>query len=280
MKSAVNLVGILLAIYAVMVAFLYVFQSRMLYQPQFPGGSQPVTPEDAGMAYEDVIMRTADGLNVHGWFVPSYSQRGVLLFFHGNAGDITTRLESVALFQRLGLSVLIVDYRGYGRSEGSPSEKGTYRDARAAWEHLTRERGIGADQIVIFGRSLGGAVAAQLASVTRPAALIVESAFTSVPDLAARHYRFLPVRLLSRYRYDTRRYVSETSASVLVIHSRDDEIVPFEMGRQIYESAAEPKAFLELRGGHNDAVFRSADAYSSGLAAFLDRTLPVRERQD
>lgn len=274
MKTVMNLLLVLLAAYALVIALFYAFQSRMLYQPRFPGGSQDVAPSSAGLAYEDVWLQTSDGLRLHGWFIPTYAARGVLLFFHGNAGDITTRLDSVALFHRLGLSVLIVDYRGYGRSEGSPSERGTYRDADSAWRHLTEDRGIDSDKIVIFGRSLGGAVAAQLASRTAPGALIVESAFTSVADVAARHYRYLPVGLLTRFRYEAIKYVGQTSAPVLVIHSRDDEIVPFDMGEQLYQAANEPKVFIWLRGGHNDAAFQSATDYSEGLQKFLDRHLP------
>ncbi|UCC14414.1 MAG: alpha/beta hydrolase [Gammaproteobacteria bacterium] len=275
MKIVLNLLLVLLAAYALVIALIYVFQARMLYQPRLAGGSLDVNPSSAGLAYEDVTLLTSDGLRLHGWFVPAYSARGALLFFHGNAGDISTRLESVALFHQLGLSVFIVDYRGYGRSEGSPSERGTYRDADSAWRHLTEERGIDEDKIVIFGRSLGGAVAAQLASRTAPGALIVESVFTSVPDVAARHYRYLPVGLLSRFRYEAVKYVSLTSAPVLVVHSRDDEIVPFDMGQQLYRAADEPKSFIELRGGHNDAVFQSAAEYTEGLKKFLDRHLPA-----
>jgi uncharacterized protein len=183
------------------------------------------------------------------------------------------------IFHDLGLSVLIFDYRGYGRSEGRPSEQGTYLDAEAAWVHLTVDREINPGNIVLFGRSLGGAVAARQAAVDTPAALILESVFTSVPDLAARYYRFIPVRLLSRFRYDTLAAVRKVSCPVLVIHSPNDEIIPYENGRRLYEAAGEPKSFLALRGSHNEGFLASGSQYVNGLEAFIS-SLPGQRPED
>jgi fermentation-respiration switch protein FrsA (DUF1100 family) len=275
MKSLLHLLAVAIGGYAVFAALIYVFQSRMIFQPNLFGVIAGGDPSDIDLDFEDVFVDAEDGVRVHGWFVPANPVRGVLLFFHGNAGNITHRLDSIALFHGLGLSVFIVDYRGYGRSEGRPTEQGTYRDARAAWRYLTQARGIDPGKIVVFGRSLGAAMASRLGMETSAAGLIVESAFTSVPDMAARHYPYLPVRRLTRFRYDTLEHVQNSSVPVLVVHSENDEIAPFEMGRAIFENAPEPKSFVTLNGGHNEAVFTSTSAYLSGLREFLDRVVPV-----
>jgi fermentation-respiration switch protein FrsA (DUF1100 family) len=263
-----------LGVYLALGLVLYVSQSRLLYYPNVPSRAVVATPARIGLAYEEVAFVAADGVRLHGWFLPAgAAPRGVLLFFHGNAGNISHRLDSLAIFHRLGLSVLIFDYRGYGRSEGKVTEAGTYLDAEAAWRHLTETRGIPEDSIVLFGRSLGAAVAARLATRRRPRALILESGFTSVPDLAARYYRIFPVRWLTRFRYDARAALGAVQCPVLIAHSRDDEIIPVAHGRALFAAAAEPKAFLELGGGHNDGFLASGRTYTDGLAAFLARHL-------
>ena len=171
-----------LACYAVLALVVYLMQARMLYLPDVPGRSLDRTPADIGADYEDVWIRTADGVTLHGWYVAGHSDR-VLLFFHGNAGNISHRLESIRQFLQLGLSVLIIDYRGYGQSEGRTTEQGIYRDAEAAWNYLTGSRGTPQERIVLFGRSMGASAAAYLAARQRPLALVVESSFTSVPDI-------------------------------------------------------------------------------------------------
>ena len=216
----------------------------------------------------------ADGTRLHGWFVPATSPRGTLLFSHGNAGNIGHRLDSIRQFHSLGLNVLIYDYRGFGASEGKPTEAGTYLDVKAAWDYLLEERMIAAQEIIIFGRSLGAAMATELASQNRSAAVILESAFTSVPDMAASIYPWLPVRLLSRYQYNNLEKVSLISSPLLVIHSRADEIVPYVHAERLFAAANEPKQFLELSGGHNDGNHVSHDVYMQTLRRFLERTLP------
>jgi fermentation-respiration switch protein FrsA (DUF1100 family) len=247
----------------------------MLYLPELPSRELATTPRAIGLAYEDVWLRTEDGVQLHGWHVPAAQARGTLLFFHGNAGNISHRLDSIRIFHDLGLSVLIFDYRGYGQSEGRPSEIGTQRDAIAAWRFLTEERGVAPQRIVLFGRSLGAAVAAWLATQRAPAALIVESAFTSVPDVAAEHYWWLPVRWLARFDYATRDYVQAVRCPVLVVHSPDDEIIAFRHGEAIYAAAREPKQLLRLRGSHNEGFLLSGATYTGGLDAFLTRYLPA-----
>ena len=259
------------AAYGLLVLLVYLMQGRMLYLADVPGRALDATPDQAGMTYEDVWLRTSDGVDIHGWYINGESDR-VLLFFHGNAGNISHRLFSIRQFLDLGLSVFIIDYRGYGQSGGRVNEQGFYRDADAAWRHLTEERGFSGEQIVIFGRSLGGSVAAKLAADVEPQALILESTFTSVPDAAQDIYPWLPARWLSRLRHETSEYVRDVGAPVLVVHSRDDEIIPYHHGERIYEAANEPRSMLTIRGGHNDAIATDENAYLSGLRQFLAET--------
>lgn len=252
--------------YGVFLLLVFLFQSHLLY---FPMKKIEATPADAGLSYEPVKIITEDGVTLDSWFIPADNPRGVLLFFHGNAGNISHRLDSLRIFHRLGLSVLIFDYRGYGRSTGTPSEEGTYRDAEAVWRYLSEQRHVPDREMAYFGRSLGAAIAAYMAGRHPPRALILESAFTSVPDLAADLYPFLPARSLSRFRYRTSEYLKTVSCPVLVVHSRDDEIIPFGHGRKLYDAAREPKQFLELRGGHNEGFLQSGSIYTEGLDAFL-----------
>ena len=248
---------------------MFLLQSRLIYYPNMPSRAVTATPDQAGLIYERVEFAAEDGVRLDGWFLPAEIPRGVLLFFHGNAGNISHRLESLRIFRDLGLSTFIFDYRGYGRSEGKVSEQGTYRDAEAAWRYLTVERGIPEQSIVYFGRSLGASIAAHLAMTHVPKALILESAFTSAPDVAARTYPFLPVRWLARFQYNTREYLESVTAPVLVVHSSQDEIIRFEHGRALFAGANEPKRFLELRGGHNEGFLVSGKAYVSAIDAFL-----------
>lgn len=262
--------------YGLIVAFVYAMQGRMLYLPNMPGRELAATPQNIGMAYEDLWLDTDDGVRIHGWFVPGTGP-GVLLFFHGNAGNISHRLDSIRQFHGLGLSVLIIDYRGYGQSQGRTTEQGTYRDAHAAWRYLTGVRGVEASDIVLFGRSLGASVASRLAAEQQPGALIVESSFTSVPEIAQELYPWLPARWLSRLKHATRDHVRRVRCPVMVIHSRDDDIIPFAHGEAIFQAANEPRTLLEIRGTHNDAFLRDEENYLAGLRRFLgEYEEPVR----
>jgi fermentation-respiration switch protein FrsA (DUF1100 family) len=261
-----SIVLVTLGVYIAVAILMLLLQSRFVY---FPTRDIEVTPADAGLAYEDISMDTSDGVTLNGWFVGAEHSRGVILFCHGNGGNISHRLQSIEIFNGLGLSVFIFDYRGYGRSKGTPSESGTYRDAEAAWHYLVNVRGVSPADIVIFGRSLGGAVGARLARERESAALIVESAFTSVEDLGAEIYPYLPVRLLSRFHYRTVEYLARVRCPVLVIHSRDDELVPHRHGQRLFQAANKPKQFLEISGGHDDGFSVSGEYYRSEIDIFL-----------
>jgi len=273
LQNLVYLLFLVAVTYGAIALYLFIMQPRLLYYPDMPGREPEATPAAVGLAYEDVALQTVDDIRLHAWFIPAENPRATVLFCHGNAGNISHRLDSIRLLHSLGLQVLIFDYRGYGKSEGRPSEKGTYRDVNAAWHYLREVRGLTEAGIIIFGRSLGAAVAADLASRTRPAAVILESAFTAVPDMAAEFYPWLPVRLLSRYRYDNLGKVARIARPLLLVHSRQDEIIPFAHGEVLFGRAREPKQFLELTGGHNDAFQSSRKAYTHGLKSFLDTHL-------
>jgi hypothetical protein len=260
-------------LYILFCFFLFIMQGKLIFYPNTGGRELHASPEDIGLDYESVTINTSDNVRLHGWFVKAAKQRGTLLFFHGNAGNISHRLDSLRIFNNLGLSTLIIDYRGYGQSQGRISEEGTYLDAEAAWLYLTEQKGIDPKRIIVFGRSFGGAVAANLSTDNPSAALILESVFSSVPDMAASLYPIFPVRLLSRYQYDTRKALRSISTPVLIVHSPDDEIIPFENGRILFDSARAPKSFLEIRGSHNDGFLVSGQTYLQGLDSFISASL-------
>lgn len=268
MRMLASILATAAAGYVAIAGLLYLYQDRLVY---FPERTLTATPTQAGLAYEPVRFITADGVGLSGWFIPAPNARGTLLFCHGNAGNISHRLESIRQFHQLGLDVFIFDYRGYGESEGVPSEEGTYLDAEAARRYLVEERQRVPARMVYFGRSLGAAVAAWLAIRHPPRALIVESSFTSVPDFGAEIYPWLPVRWLARLQYPTREYLQQTRAPVLVVHSREDEIVPFRHAEALYAAANPPRELLEIRGGHNDGFLVSGRRYIEGVDAFLRR---------
>lgn len=264
------LTGLLLGAYAALMLLLYLGQGRLLYHPTPLARAPGVDPGRIGLAFEEVTLMSADGPRLSGWFIPARNPRATLLFCHGNAGNISHRLDSIRLFHELGLSVLIFDYRGFGRSEGAPGEEGTYLDAHAAWTYLSETLGLPAHSIILFGRSLGGAVAAELATRVRAGGLVLESPFTSVPDRAAELYPWLPVRLLSRFRYDTLNRLGTIDTPLMILHSRDDELIPIAHGERLFAAARAPKRFVTLRGGHNNGYRVSEEEYRRQWSTYLD----------
>lgn len=272
-KPFISIGIILILSYAVILLVVYLRQDSMLF---FPERTLWTTPESEGFSYEEVMLKTNDGVNISAWYVPAENERGVLLFCHGNAGNISHRMDSIRIFHDMNLSVLIFDYRGYGNSEGKPSEDGTYLDAEAAWDYLVRVKQKKPEKVVLFGRSLGAAVAAEIAQRKNPGALILESAFTSVPDIGQSLYPFFPVRLLSKYRYATVEKIADIACPKLIIHSPEDEIIPFRFGQRIFERASQPKEFLSIRGGHNEGFLMSGKIYTEGIRKFLEKYLVVQ----
>ena len=247
-------------------AFMYYQQPKMTF---YPLTKLDATPDDWGLTYENVRLHTADGFALHGWYVPHAGAEQVLLFFHGNAGNISHRRASLAIFHRLGLNVLMIDYRGYGQSEGSPTEHGLYRDAAAAWTYLINEKGFSENNLVVFGRSLGGAVAVDLASKVTARGLILESTLSSSRDFAHLVLPVLSRLIYMRFDFASVAKMPKVKAPVLVLHSPDDEIMPFELGERVFKAANEPKSFVRMRGGHNDGVHLSQPEYEQALAGWL-----------
>lgn len=215
---------------------------------------------------EDVWLTASDGTKLHSWFIPARKHSELtVLFCHGNAGNISHRFEKIDILRESGANVLIFDYRGFGRSAGTPNEVGTYRDAQAAYDYLTSR----AAKIVLYGESLGAAVAVDLATKNRTAGVIIEGAFTSTADVGRKLFPYLPVGLLVRNRYDTLSKIGRVNAPLLMFHSRDDEFFSMRHANRLLAAAREPKRLVELRGDHNDAFAVSLDTYRSALAEFL-----------
>ena len=267
-----TLAGTLLVLTTLMLAF----ERQLIY---FPSRVLDLEPEDLGLEHEEVFLAADDGVRIHAWLLPVAGARRLVLVCHGNAGNVSHRLDRARQMQRrLGVSVLLFDYRGYGRSEGSPDEEGTYRDARAAYRYAVETKGIRPEAIVLFGESLGAAVAAQLALETPARALVLESAFTSIPDMARAAYPFLPpVGPLIRTRYATVAKARRLTLPLLMLHGERDDIVPLAQGRRVFEAAGGPKRFVTIAGaGHNDTYLVGGDAYWDAFAAFLDSIGAVR----
>ncbi|HUI07903.1 MAG TPA: alpha/beta hydrolase [Verrucomicrobiae bacterium] len=268
--------------FVALVLWLRWSEPRMLY---YPVREIEPTPDKLGRKYEDVTLTTSDGIPINGWFLPApqppsanhepsvggHRSPITVLFFHGNAGNISHRFEKLEVFGALGVDAFIIDYRGYGRSEGKPSEDGTYRDARAAYEYLTKTRSCQPLTVVVYGESLGSAVAADLATKVDIGGLVLEEAFTSVPDVGQKMFPYLPVRWLVRTQYDTLAKMPRIHAPLLIFHSRDDEFFDLRHAQRLLAAANEPKQLIELRGGHNDAFVTSAETYRAGLKEFFAR---------
>ncbi len=272
MRAALRVVRLLAISYIAVMALLFLFQNKLVYFPM--QGKYTMTPQVRGLPFETVKLSTEDGEQLAAWWIPASSAapvRGVVLLFHGNAGNIAHRIDYARMFHDLGYSTFLVDYRGYGESSGEPSEAGTYRDATASWAWLTATRGIKASDIVIFGESLGGGIATWLAAQQAPRALILSSTFTSVPDLGAEIYPWLPVRWISRIQYNNLANLAQILAPVLIAHSPADEIIPYAHGKRLYAVAHQPKAFLEMSGGHNEGFVFAREEWVKAVQEFMGR---------
>ena len=267
MAVLITIASIIAAVYLGLSVLLFLTQSRVLYQPSREYG---YNPEGYGLQYEVVSLITPDGQSLAAWFVPAEGADRTVLFCHGNAGNISHRLDTLKMFHELRLNCLIVDYRGYGQSSGKPTEKGTLIDILTGYQWLIEEKGTHPEQIILFGRSLGGSIAAIIAKDVHPGGLVLESVFTSFNDVGAHYYPWLPVRLFSRFDYNTLEAVRQVTCPVLVIHSPDDEIIPYKFGQEIYDAASEPKQFAELKGTHNEGVFENGSLYKQIWQDWLD----------
>lgn len=271
----ISLIATLPVLYLGICSFVYFYQSRLIYRP-----SREVrdSPASRGLVHENVGVTTEDGVRLAGWRLPHPDPKGTVLFFHGNAGNVAHRLKEACDWHGLGYHVFVFDYRGFGRSEGRPSEEGLYRDARAAWRHLIEDRREDPKRIILAGRSLGGAVAIDLARRHPPGALVVESTFTSLPEVARRKYPWLPVRRLCRHRFASIDKVPHIPCLKIFLHGREDRLIPPAMGRRLFEAAAAPKHFIETPGGHGDAGMFYAPEFTRRVTSLLDEAAPVESR--
>lgn len=242
----------------------------MIFHPS-PGAD--LRPERLGLVAKDVYLDTADGVRIHAFWLPASGATRALLFLHGNAGNASHRLPNAADLAALDIAVLLLDYRGYGLSAGKPSETGVYRDARAALSHLTGELGFAEDRVVVFGRSLGGAVAVDLVQDRAVAGVVLESTFTSLAGMA--RSILLPAAPFVRGRFDSVTKIRRLRAPVLFFHGDRDEIVPYPLGRELFDAAPEPKWFETIeRAGHNDTLAVGGRAYLERIGRFLDEVAP------
>jgi hypothetical protein len=276
-KFLLPVIRILAFAYIGLAIALYLGQSNLVFMP-----SKDVieTPEILSIKFENIQITTRDNVNLDSWFVPAKDNdlvgKGVILFCHGNGGNISNRISYLPIFRELGLATFLFDYRGYGKSGGTPTEEGTYADVEAAWQYLTQERQIPPQKIIIYGESLGGAIASYLAQKNsqqngndNAGGLVLASTFTSISDRAAELYPFMPIRFLSRFSYNSIDRLPSIKIPVLVIHSIDDEIIPFHHGERNFQVANQPKKLVRLRGDHNGGFLDSLETYRNGVNEFI-----------
>jgi fermentation-respiration switch protein FrsA (DUF1100 family) len=255
----------LLLILFIFFLFMRYLEKKNLY---FPLRDIEATPEDINLSYENIAFMTSDNVRLTGWFIPSSNPHATMILFHGNGGNISHRLEKINILSRLDVNILIFDYRGYGESAGSPSEEGLYRDADAAYDYLVKVKNILPEDIIAYGESLGGSVTVDLAARHKVRGMILEGSFTSVRDMARRYFPFIP-SFLYQSKYDSLTKIKGILAPKLIFHSVDDEIIPPDLGKKLFNAAAGPKEFVALQGGHNDAFLVSQDTYKAEIEAFI-----------
>jgi len=241
------------------------FEHRQVYAPSC---DIEFAPEGK---YEDIQLKASDGVKLHGWFFPGSRREHVaFLVFHGNAGNICHRLHFYETWLELGVSVFAFDYRGYGQSEGTPSEDGTYLDGQAAYAWL-RQRGFAPEDIILLGKSLGGSIASEVALREKVGGLILQNTFSSIPDVGRELFPFLPVRLIGSIRYETVKKLPRIHVPVMVMHSRGDDFIRFSHAERNFAAANDPKMLWEIHGNHNGTIEAGRAHYLKGLQTFLDQ---------
>lgn len=261
---------VLVSFLAFLILYLKYYEKKGIY---FPVRKIHLTPKEIGLEFEDVYFFSSDGVKLNGWYIPAREARATVLFCHGNAGNISDRIDVIYLFYKLGLSVFIFDYRGYGRSQGKPTEEGLYLDAQAGYKYLIEKQNLKEESIVVYGKSIGANVAVELCSKIKTAALISESAFTSALEMGKKLFPFLPLKWLISIKFDALSKIKNITVPKLIIHSEEDKIIPFRHGRKLFEAAPEPKEFYPMRGGHNEALFLAKEAFVNKIDLFLQKHL-------
>lgn len=238
----------------------------------FPDKKIVRTPADAGLVFEDVYVQTGDGVKINGWFVPDTDSRRTLLWFHGNAGNLSHRVDQLRLMRHeLKINIFMVDFREYGRSEGVVSEEGTRQDALGSYDDLLTRPDIDPAKIIVFGQSLGAAVAVELATRRGLQGLILEAPFTSISEMARVAFPWLPIGRFLSTKYDSISKISQIHVPLLVMHGDRDEVIPFSQGRQLYEAGNEPKTFYPIAGaGHNNTYLVGGRPYFKVIQRFIE----------
>ncbi|MCD4779161.1 MAG: alpha/beta hydrolase [Candidatus Omnitrophica bacterium] len=262
-------------IYIVLCVIILLLYIRFLeYKVVFhPDKNLHAAPDKRALVYEDVSIRTPDNKQLHGWFIPQPNALQTLIFLHGNAGNISDRLDKIETFHHLGLNVFIFDYRGYGQSQGVPSEKGIYLDAVAAYDYLTSRADIDSGKIVAYGASLGGAVAVDLATKRSLTGIILDSTLSSGHDMARRLFPFVPVFMI-KIRLDSLTKIQSVRIPKFFIHTQDDDVIPYALGQKLFQAAPGPKKFVTISGGHNDGWAISQSIWIDSMKAFFKQLLP------
>jgi len=267
--------ALLLAIaggYLVILGLMFLFQNRLLFMPS---SEVLQTPQEAGLTAEDLWITTEDGVRIHGWHYPNESAELVVIVSHGNAGNISGRIGIAETLLNSGAAVVMYDYRGYGQSEGNPTESGLYKDIEAVVHHLINEKDYNENDMVMYGRSLGGAIAAYAATKFNLRGLVLDSSFRNLRAMIRDVYPFVPTAL-ARYQFPTDEYLMQLEGlPIMIMHSPDDEIVSYQQGRALYELIDQPKMFVDLRGGHNDNFFTSREIVYRSSVSYTHLTLPT-----
>lgn len=271
----------IIAVYLLLLLFMYLFQSKLIF---LPSTEFVITPKEAGILAEDVWVETEDGERLHGWFFPNDSAKYVVIFSHGNAGNISNRIDIAKFLNESGLGVFLYDYRGYGQSSGQPDEEGLYRDIEAVVDYIKNEKDYSEQQIILYGRSLGGAIASYAATKYNVGGLVIDSTFKNLKSMVSELYPFVPV-VLAKYSFPNELYLRNIrDIPVMVMHSPNDTLIDISHGKYLYQIVAEPKKFVELRGGHNDNFHSSVNIYNQHWSEFLEildeqKTLKVEKNK-
>lgn len=263
-----------MVLYIITVLFIYFRQSAYMYEPD---RDVHATPREINIDYDDVRIKTDDGEVIAGWYIPAFEPGKIsddplagstALICHGNAGNLSDRLDMIMIFHKLNMDVFIFDYRGYGNSTGKPSESGTYTDALAAWNYLIGAKGLESESILVYGRSLGGAVATWLAAEVKASALVLEATFTSAVDMAKERFPIFPAEKFCRYKYPSIKVLENIRCPVVVAHCKEDRVIPYKYGRRLFEVANKPKLFIELDATHASGLEVDV-GYQRALRKFL-----------
>jgi fermentation-respiration switch protein FrsA (DUF1100 family) len=269
----VQSVGLLLFAVVSYVVFLLLFENKIIFHPsRYPEGFWE--PVSVGVPAQDIYFTSEDGIKLHGWFIPDPNAVATLLWFHGNAGNLSHRLDNIQLLAPLNLNIFIFDYRGYGRSEGEPNEQGIYKDSKAAYNTVVGLNTVTVDTLFLFGRSLGGICAVETALDHPARGLILESVFTSASDMSRQVSPLIPLGWAIRSKLDAIGKVPHLTLPKLFLHGTRDEVVPYDLGRKLFDSAVEPKTFYPIEGaGHNDTYILGGRDYFNALSLFITETL-------